>query len=436
VPVAEVRDKHPLFDALGFDCLRAFAKRADDCTYYDFSAALPERAAIRTLIEDDPSLRARLQEIGNQLAAWWREHSPLLADLPKNRDLNRVRTAFLGTFVTALLPLNTLDRFKLAGVIATWWTETLPDFKTLVENGFPGVIDGWVDAIADAVDDDEAAGPAFDPFGHKLVLHAMTDYLERITAAKADIARFKGEKEAFEQSNVPDDLDEEEFADWNYAKDLESQIKEAKDAIREKLKTAKPLADKLKSLGKQTKTTAKVIASLGGEGPKSIARARKKGLPIAELEEALRQNQTAAESCQTEIGKLTAQLDAIQRSCEPDRERIASIEKELQPYEQIKEQLAEARARYRRLTDEFVSELKSRCGAMNGDRKRALVLELLAQDVLVGLDAAVVAKREELVGFIEGLWDKYAVPMGRLTSQRDHAAEQLSITFKNLSYVP
>jgi len=46
-----------------------------------------------------------------------------------------------------------LDRFKLAGVIATWWTDTLPDFKTLLENGFPGVLDGWVDAIADALED-------------------------------------------------------------------------------------------------------------------------------------------------------------------------------------------------------------------------------------------------------------------------------------------
>ena len=52
-------------------------------------------------------------------------------------------------------PQPPLDRFKLAGVIATWWTETLPDFKTLLENGFPGVMDGWLDAIADAVEDDE-----------------------------------------------------------------------------------------------------------------------------------------------------------------------------------------------------------------------------------------------------------------------------------------
>ena len=123
-----------------------------------------------------------------------------LAELPQRRDLNRVRAEFLGTFGTALQPLNVLDRFKLSGVIATWLTDTLPDFKTLLENGFPGVIDGWVDAIADAVEDDEAAGPAFDPFGHKLVRHTMTDYLEGIAAAKSDIARLKGEKEACKQS--------------------------------------------------------------------------------------------------------------------------------------------------------------------------------------------------------------------------------------------
>jgi type I restriction enzyme M protein len=152
-----------------------------------------------------------------------------------------VRGEFLDSFVAMLAPLVTLDRFKLAGVIATWWTDTLPDFKTLLENGFPGVIDGWVDAVADAVEDDNNAGPAFDPFGHKLVRRTMTDYLERIAAARTDIARLKGEKEAFEQSNAPDDLDEEELAAWNYAKDLDRQAKELKAEHREALKELKKL---------------------------------------------------------------------------------------------------------------------------------------------------------------------------------------------------
>ena len=96
------------------------------------------------------------------------------------------------------------------------------------------------------------------------------------------------------------------------------------------------MADRLKSLGKNAKAAEKAVASLSGERPKSVARAKKKGLPTAELEEALCQRQETAELCQAEIGKLAAQLDAIQRSFEPDRERIASVEEALRPYEQIK----------------------------------------------------------------------------------------------------
>ena len=134
-----------------------------------------------------------------------------------------------------------LDRFKLAGVVATWWTETLPDLKTLIENGFPGVIDGWLDAIADAVEDDDNVGPAFDPFIHKLVRRTMADYLDRIDDAKAEIARLKGEKEAFEQSNPPEDADEDELKIWNYAKDLEGQIKDLKSENGEAIKALKKL---------------------------------------------------------------------------------------------------------------------------------------------------------------------------------------------------
>jgi len=440
VPVAEVADKRPLFNALSFNPAHAFAARQQDAKYYDFAPALPDRAAIRPLVENDPGVQACLVAVRKDLAAWWTEHSPRLADLPKSRALNRVRAEFLETFVTALLQMKAsggtppLDRFKLAGVIATWWTDTLPDFKTLLENGFPGVIDGWVDAIADAVEDDEAAGPVLDPFAHKLVRRTMTDYLERIAAAKADIARLKGEKEAFEQSNAPDDLDEEELGNWNYPKELESQIKEAKDAIKEKLQVAKPLADKLKSLGKPAKAAERAIAALSGDGTKSIARAKKKGLPTAELEETLRQNQVALKAMQQEAEELTGRIAGIEASCQPDRDRIVAIEAELQPYEAIKEKLAEARARYRTLTAEFVNELKSRCDAMNDDQKRALVLELFAQDVQAGLDAAVAEKRQEFVRFIEGLWDKYRVTLTALRNGRADVELKLGTFLKALSY--
>jgi len=319
------------------------------------------------------------------LAIWWETHSPRLAKLPKRRDLNAVRASFLQTFAEALVPLGMLDRFKLAGVVATWWTETLPDFKTLIENGFCGVIDGWIDAIADAVEDEDDAGPAFDPFSHKLVLHTMADYLEQISATRAEVARLKGEKKAFEQSNPPEDADDEELDAWDYAKDLQRQIKEFKAEHR----------DALKALVKLEKAAAKTKA-------------------------------TDADCKAAEKSRNVLQ---------PVFDQIAALEAELAPYEQIKTGLTAARTRYRELTNAFVDELKKRCEELNSDEKQALVLELFAQDVQAGLAAAISERCGTVVGVIENLWDKYAVPMNQLTRERDTLTGQVGNALKELGYV-
>ena len=235
------------------------------------------------------------------------------------------------------------------------------------------------------MEDDEAAGPVLDPFAHKLVRRTMTDYLERIAAAKADIARLKGEKEAFEQSNAPDDLDEEELENWNYPKDIERQMRELKAEHK----------DALKALAKLEKAAAKTRATT--EEKRAAAEARATAQPI---------------------------LD-----------ELAAFEAALAPYEAIKEKLSEARARFRTLTAEFVNELKSRCDAMGDDQKRGLVLELFAQDVQEGLDAAVVEKRQELVRYIEVLWDKYRVTLTNLREARGTIEECLSTALNTMRYV-
>ena len=467
VPVSEVESRRELFHALSFDPAHVFAARANDPLYCDFALArvrgepggvshrTPEvpttsrgadatplasngtqtdRAAIRPLVESDAGVQARAQLVRDALTNWWAAHATRLADLPNRRDLNAVRTEFLDTFNQALLPLGVLDRFKLAGVVATWWTETLPDFKTLLENGFAGVIDGWVDAIADAVEDDEATGPTFDPFGHKLVRHMMTDYLEQIAAAKSDIARLKGEKEAFEQSNPPDDADEEALAGWNYAKDLERQIKGLKDEIGEALAPIKDLRNKQKACAKAQQAAEKAIGQLTGSGPKSIARTHKKGEPTTELEAALAKYQADMQKVQSEIDDLEQRIKAVEESVTPQRDEIARIEAELAPYEQIKTELAAARARYRELTAAFVDELKSRCAALTAAEQRTLVLDLFAQDLQSGLTAVLAEKRQELARFIEGLWDKYRVTLSDLRSDRANLESQLGDFLSRLNY--
>jgi type I restriction enzyme M protein len=120
VPVAEVESKQALFDALCFDPAHAFARRESDANYCDFVSALTNRAAVRVLVENDSGAQRRNQAMNDALGAWWTAHATRIADLPSSRNLNAVRREILDSFVHALLPLGTLDRFKLAGVIATW----------------------------------------------------------------------------------------------------------------------------------------------------------------------------------------------------------------------------------------------------------------------------------------------------------------------------
>jgi hypothetical protein len=66
--------------------------------------------------------------------------------------------------------------------------------------------------------------------------------------------------------------------------------------------------------------------------------------------------------------------------------------------------------------------------------KRELVLELFAQDMQANLDTAVSEKRQELVRFIEGLWDKYRVTLVDLWRDRGQVERQLKQLFQGLSY--
>lgn len=65
---------------------------------------------------------------------------------------------------------------------------------------------------------------------------------------------------------------------------------------------------------------------------------------------------------------------------------------------------------------------------------RALVLELFAQDVQAGLDAAVAEKRQELVRYIEGLWDKYRVTLTDLCCDRTKVERQLGEFLSIIDY--
>ncbi len=192
VPQAEVAAKADLLAAHGLDPQAVFVER--DAATFDFVPALTTRGQIKARVESDPGVRAQEARLQGAFAAWWQAHEGRLRELPQTGDLMPVRAEFLRSFTTALGAVGLLDRFKVAGVIASWWNETQYDLKTLVAQGFDGLVDGWVETIRAGLDDsaEAATGPQLDPLGHKLVLRLLPAYLGELAAAEAHKAELEG----------------------------------------------------------------------------------------------------------------------------------------------------------------------------------------------------------------------------------------------------
>jgi hypothetical protein len=72
---------------------------------------------------------------------------------------------------------------------------------------------------------------------------------------------------------------------------------------------------------------------------------------------------------------------------------------------------------------------------MGDEKKRVLVLELFAEDVQTGLDEALSEKRQEVVRFVESLWDKYRLTFNSLARSRSDVATKLDIALDQLGYM-
>jgi len=127
-------------------------------------------------------------------------------------------------------------------------------------------------------------------------------------------------------------------------------------------------------------------------------------------------------------------FEEARAALQPVFDELAALEAALAPHADLKKQLADARVRYRELSDSFLQELKGRCSGKSDADKQGLVLDLLAQDAEAGLASAVGARRQELVGYLEALWDKYRVTLDALRGERATAEGRLQGFLKQHAY--
>ncbi len=187
VPKAEVQAQADLFAAHRFDPMRLLVPRDD--LYFDFASELTQKVQIKPLIDQDIGVQGREGELMTAFDSWWAGHRELIVALPESADLMKIRTEFFATFVSALVPVGLLDRFKVSGVVARWWGEVQFDLKTLKARGFDGVVEGWVTTITTFLEDQETRG---DPLDHKLVKAVLPAYLKEIAQVEAEIAELDG----------------------------------------------------------------------------------------------------------------------------------------------------------------------------------------------------------------------------------------------------
>jgi type I restriction enzyme M protein len=185
IPKSEVAAKESLFVAHGLDAANLLADSHDG--YLEFVAAVGGRSDLKQLVGGDDGVLARERDLGAVVDTWWREHQAGIMHLGRDHQLMQLRADLLSSFQDSVRPVGLLDRFQVAGIIASWWGDTQNDLKTIAARGFMGLVESWVASIVNELDDKVSKENALD---HKLVKSLLPKYLtdiEVLLAKKADI---------------------------------------------------------------------------------------------------------------------------------------------------------------------------------------------------------------------------------------------------------
>lgn len=237
VPKAEVRDHEAAFAAYGVDVHCLFTER--DADYYDF---LPE--GWERIVERIPELARPAEErVWEAFDEWWSRHAKWLVELPTTKKVMETRAELLDSFVAELEPLGMLDRFQLAGVIASWWGGVQYDVRTLAFHKFSGVVQGWVATIQAAFaeegeeevrDKQRLAAEKRRAREHRVVPLLIPDYLNELEEAEARRAELDAQVKAATAASDDEDADEpEEPISPAELKKLKAELTAAKRRVRE-----------------------------------------------------------------------------------------------------------------------------------------------------------------------------------------------------------
>jgi type I restriction enzyme M protein len=299
------------------------------------------------------------------------------------------------------------------GSIAGWWDEIRYELRVIVENGFAELVDGWVETLRSALEDEEADDDEDSDakntvkvtleelLAHPFVRHRMADYVTELSASQAEVERVKAEKDAWEAGDGVEGAE-----DWLDGAEEGATLPKVLEKRRKDLRAEMGEDDKRRK--ELVKTTPAGKPSKG-----SIDWMRAQGI---------------------DVRAFVAELADLERRLAPLLEEAGTIDAMLAPYETIKEELKAARATLRRLKAAFVERLTTARAELDGDACRELVLDIDRERLFDRLERARACSVGALVADLERIWDKYRVSLKTIEGRRRDATALLDGYLKELRY--
>ena len=305
-----------------------------------------------------------------------------------------VRQELLTTIKGKLIPLGVLDEFQSAGVFVNWWQQIRYDLKTIISTGWHHtlipdsyLIAAFFQADADAIETVEAA-----------IAEGQSELAEAVEAAQEVAAYEPNEDETVTATVIKKAL-----------KELIDDLKSSTGASARKERQALEMQqDAIAAIEKRIKESKATLRTLTDELELKLQLKRLGG------------DEFKAENLQL-LTQVDAQLAALNADDKEEKKKITALEKDK----------AALNARIAK-TDSLLAKIG---GQLTEDEAKILILQKLYDLANDELNRYLNAEKRRLVQGVENLWDKYALSIRILESERGKTIKALDSFLKELSYV-
>lgn len=393
VPAHEVALFKQLLEINEFKLDRIF-KPLGDNDYYRWHDNITQRQFISEIVVDDSGISDWKKKIQNAFDQWWSEQSRNLRELNQRQNLTEVKQAMQKSFNQMLAPYILADDQITQIVLGSWFEQHIRGIYRKYHD-FIEIFTSWITDIRQELDDNAR-------------LKRIEDILTTI------------KKESI------NDLNPEEY------KALESVFKLLLNNF--------PLAGSIAGWLEHHQYDLKTLTSHNFEGVVDSwievvrdlidHKADPFNQPIVQvllsddLKE-LRDWQATQSQRQAELDELTAADD------EAEFEQPALKEQEVK---RLKKELSDIRKQIKGFQEILLDRLVTESQSQSTETTESHVLKIWREDLQRDLQHYITNQINSIIATFERWWDKYAVSLRTIETNRDQAAQRLDQMLKELGY--